>query len=368
MKRVVHLTSVHPRYDTRIFVKECVSLARHGFEVSLIVADGKGDEKKENVQIYDVGAPDGRLDRMCHAPKRVLTTALKLNADIYHFHDPELISIGLKLKKNGKKVIFDVHEDTPKQILSKPYLHKSLRSLISKVFGTYEQWASKQLDAVVAATPFLRDKFLKLGITAVDVNNYPLLSEFNIGEIDWSQKQNYACYVGGLSKVRGILEIVEAMQYTQNGTKLKIAGSFSEVNFEREVMQSKGWGAVDALGWQNRAGIQDILNGSVAGLVTLHPIINYLDALPVKMFEYMAAGIPVIASDIPLWKQIIDENQCGVCINPFDPKEIAQAINSLVENPENAQKMGYNGQQAVVQKYNWSIEEQKLVALYRQLI
>lgn len=366
--KVVHLTSVHPRYDTRIFVKECVSLAKHGFEVYLVVADGKGDEEKENVHIYDVGKPNGRLDRMRNAPNRVLKKAIGLDASIYHFHDPELISIGLKLKKMGKKVIFDVHEDTPKQILSKPYLHKALRSLISKVFGAYEQWASKQLDAIVAATPFLRDKFLQFGATAVDVNNYPLLSEFAIGKIDWSQKQNYVCYVGGLSRVRGILEIVEAMQYAQNNTRLKIAGSYSEASLEQEVMQSTGWNNVDALGWQNRAGIQDVLNGSVAGLVTLHPIINYLDALPVKMFEYMAAGIPVIASDIPLWKQIIDENQCGVCVNPFDSKAIAQAINHLVENPENAEKMGYNGQQAVLKKYNWSIEEQKLIMLYRQLI
>lgn len=366
--KVVHLTSVHPRYDTRIFVKECVSLTKHGYDVSLVVADGKGDEQKNGVSIYDIGAPKSRWDRMRNAPTRVFRKAIELDAQIYHFHDPELISIGLKLKKMGKKVIFDVHEDTPKQILSKPYLHKSLRNLISKVFDTYEKWASKQLDAVVAATPFLRDKFLKFGITVVDINNYPLLSEFNIGEIDWSQKQNYVCYIGGLSRVRGILEIVEAMQYVQNNTRLTIAGSYSEANLEQEVMQSIGWNNVDSLGWQNRVGIQDILNGSVAGLVTLHPIINYLDALPVKMFEYMAAGIPVIASDIPLWKQIIDENQCGVCVNPFDSKEIAQAINSLVENPENAEKMGYNGQQAVLQKYNWSIEEQKLITLYRKLI
>lgn len=367
MSVVVHLTSVHERYDTRIFVKECVSLANNGFQVALVVADGKGDEEKNNVRIYDVGASKGRLDRMRHAPNRVLNKALELNADVYHFHDPELISVGLKLKKRGKKVIFDVHEDTPKQILSKPYLHKSLRGLISNLFAVYEKSVVKKFDAVVAATPFLRDKFLAFGVKAIDVNNYPLLKEFAIGEIDWSQKQNYVCYIGGLTRVRGILEIVQATQFVENKTRLKIAGTFSEASFEQEVMQQQSWNNVDAVGWQNRAGIQNVLNGSVAGLVTLHPIVNYLDALPVKMFEYMAAGIPVIASDIPLWKQIIDENQCGVCVNPFDPKEIAQAINSLVENPENAEKMGRNGQQAVLRKYNWTIEEQKLIALYRQL-
>lgn len=368
MKKVVHLTSVHPRYDTRIFVKECVSLANNGFQASLVVADGKGDEEKSKVHIYDVGASKGRFDRMRHASNRVLNKALELDADVYHFHDPELISVGLKLKKRGKKVIFDAHEDTPKQILSKSYLYKPLRSAISILFGNYEKWAVKKFDAVVAATPFLRDKFLAIGANSVDVNNYPLLSEFSLDKIDWSQKQNYVCYIGGLTRVRGILEIVQATQFVENNARLKIAGTFSEANFEQEVMQQQSWENVDALGWQNRAGIQDVLTGSVAGLVTLHPIINYLDALPVKMFEYMAAGIPVIASDIPLWKSIVDENQCGVCVNPFDPKEIAQAINYLVENPEKAEEMGYNGRQAVLQKYNWSIEEQKLIALYQQLI
>lgn len=366
--KIIHLTSVHSRFDTRIFFKECISLANYGYDVTLIVADGNGDDLQQDVKIYDVGASKGRLDRMCHAPKRILRKAITLDADVYHLHDPELIPIAIKLKKKGKMVIFDAHEDTPKQILGKPYLNKLVKIIVSKVFEEYETWACRRLDVVVAATPYIRDKFLALGVKyVIDVNNYPLLNELLLENIDWSKKTNHVCYVGGLTKVRGISEIIQAIELCKSDIRLKVAGAFSEKAFEKEVHQLKGWKKVDSLGWIDRKGIKNVLETSIAGLVTLYPIINYLDALPVKMFEYMAIGLPVIASDIPLWKEIIDEHQCGICVDPNNPIDIAYAIDFLVNNPEVAKQMGYNGQQAVKEKYNWSIEEKKLYSLYEEL-
>ena len=124
---------------------------------------------------------------------------------------------------------------------------------------------------------------------------------------------------------------------------------------------------MDYRGWLDRQGVKTVLNESFAGLVTLHPIVNYLDALPVKMFEYMAAGLPVIASNFALWKQIIEGNQCGLCVDPLNPKAIAEAIDYLVTHPEEAEKMGLNGQRAVQELYNWGNEERKLIQLYESL-
>jgi len=367
LEHVVHLTSVHSRYDTRIFIKECRSLARKGYAVSLIVADGSGDEVKDGVSIVDVGATQGRVDRIIKTTRRVYKKALELDGDFYHLHDPELIPIGLKLKRLGKVVIFDAHEDVPKQLLSKPYLNKPAKWALSKVYGAYETWACKRLDAIVTATPFIRDKFLTINANSIVINNFPILGELTSTSNDWSQRRNEVCYVGGIAAIRGISEVVQAMGQVRSGACLQLGGRFSEKGIESEVKGYPGWQNVEELGFVDREGVRNILSRSVAGLVTFLPLPNHIEAQPNKMFEYMSAGVPVIASNFPLWREIIEGNECGLCVDPMSPGEIAEAIDFLVNNPVQAKQMGERGQRAVRERYNWSIEEKKLVDLYASL-
>ncbi len=367
LNKIAHLTSVHPRFDTRILFKECKSLADAGFDVFLLVADGSGDEITDGVSIVDVGKLDGRIKRSLISTRKVYAKALELDADIYHVHDPELLPAAVKLKRHGKTVIFDSHEDVPKQILGKPYLSKLTKWLLSHIFEKYEIWACKQLDAIVAATPYIHEKFVVINPDTINVNNFPILGELSSADSDWSQKKRQVCYVGAISTIRGIKEIVSAMEFLNDDTKLVLGGRFSDLDAEREVKTYSGWKNVEALGLIDRQKVGKVLGESVAGLVTLHPITNYIDALPVKMFEYMSAGIPVIASDFPLLRKIIDEHQCGLYVNPMDPGQIAEAIEYLVENRDIAQEMGNNGMRAIHTKYNWPIEKEKLVSLYTKL-
>jgi len=365
--KIVHLTSVHARYDTRVFIKMCGSLASYGYDVYLVVADGLGDEIKNNVKILDVGKiSKGRLQRVTKTVIKVYEQAKNIEASLYHIHDPELIPIGIKLKKAGKRVIFDAHEDFPKQLLSKAYLNAFIRKVLSGLFAIYESQVCHKFDAIVAATPSIQEKFLSINPNTVVVNNYPLIDELT-NKGGWSKKQNRITYIGAIAERRGIKEIVTAMEYTHD-VKLNLAGIFGEKDVERGVKNQPGWLKVNEEGFLDRSEVKKLLAMSQAGLVTLHPIASYIDALPVKMFEYMAASIPVISSDFPLWVSIIESSQCGLCVNPLDPKAIGKAIQYIIDHPHESEKMGMNGRRAVEEKYNWSIEEKKLLSLYENLL
>ena len=341
--KIVHLTSVHPRNDIQFFYKQCISSAKNGFQTYLLVADGKGNEKLGDVDIIDIGVRNSRFKRMLYSTKRIYSLALRLEADLYQIHDPELLPYGLRLKQKGFNVIFDSHEDTGKQILNKPYLNKFTRFLISNLYLHFERYATKKLDAIIGATPSITEKFEKFCKIAVNINNYPLMTELNSYEKKSNSKTHNVVYVGGISENRGFINLLEALNETTSKVRLDLAGNFETHKIENIARNHVCWSKVIYHGNIDRKSVGKLLINSKIGLVTFLPTPNHIEALPNKMFEYMSAGIPVIASAFPIWKRIIDKYRCGICVNPDNFSEIANAINYLIENPIKANNMGING-------------------------
>ncbi len=363
MTRICHITTAHPRYDVRIFHKECVSISKVWNDTHLIVADGLGDEIKTGISLHDIGKPSGRKDRFLNKSKDALKKAKSIKADIYHLHDPELLRIALKLKRQGAKVIFDSHEDLPRQITSKPYIPKIIRKPLATLVEIYENRVARRIDGIVTATPFIRDRFIKINSNCKDINNFPLEKEIDINTTPL-QKENKVCYIGGISKIRGLSQIIDSLENTN--IKLFLAGEIPN-DYRNELIKSKGWKQVNELGFIGREESLKIKSKSIAGIVTFLAVPNHINAQPNKIFEYMASGLPVIGSNFPLWKIIIQDNNCGICVDPTKPNDIANAINYIQNNPIEAQKMGENGKRLVKEKYNWGVEEKKLVEFYNNL-
>lgn len=362
--KIIHLSSAHGDRDVRIFLKECASLAKvYPNQVHLILA-GVEERTEDGVSIHSVAkVRRGRLSRMWRTVNEVSKLAIDLKGDIYHLHDPELLRIALKLKRKGKIVVYDAHEDLPRQLLGKSYL--PFKFLFAVLFELFENFVVKKLDGVVCATPYIADRFKKINPNTVAINNFPLISEIDFSVVASEIKENKVCFIGGISQIRGTRQLVEAMDKTK--TSLALAGAI-DVAYMEELVGLKGWRNVDALGFINRKQALKLKQTSIAGMVTFLPYPNHINAQPNKIFEYMAAGLPVIGSNFPLWKEIIEGNNCGICVDPTDSTAIATAIDTIANNKELAEVMGHNGSRLVKEKYNWAIEEEKLVLFYRQLI
>lgn len=370
--RVCHLTSVHPADDIRIFIKECRTLAKAGYNVSLI-APGTKCENKEGVRIVGISpSKGGRFFRMTVTTRRVFQAALKEDPHIYHLHDPELLGVGMLLKLlTGKKVIYDVHEDYCKQTLSKSYLPKILRKSIGFLIRIIEYLSSKIFEGIVTATDDILKNFSHHK-RAVSIKNFPILSDFSIfrENRDENKEMFNLIYVGGLTEIRGISQIIKALEFIDSNRKFKLilCGRFYPTNYEKEVRSLKGFEKVEYLGWKDPHDIPELLIRADVGIICFLPEPNYIKAMPIKLFEYMATSLPVIASNFPLWKEIVEGNKCGICVDPLDLEAIADAIKYFLKHPEERKKMGNNGRCAVLQKYNWEKESEKLTNLYKELL
>ncbi len=366
--KVCHLTSVHRPFDTRIFYKECRTLAQAGYEVVLVVTHDKNDVIDE-VRIKAVPKPKNRRERMIKTVWQVYKAAMAENSDIYHFHDPELIPVGIMLKLKGKKVIYDVHEDVPKQILTKYWIPSFLRRTASASASLFEKIGSKFFDGIIAATPTIADKF-PLDKTAA-VQNFPMLNELVTSDaVPYPDRPNDIVYVGGITALRGIREMVQAVELLPETLKARLclAGTFSPAKLYEEICAMPGWARVEFLGWQTREQVAALLGRVRAGLVLFHPAPNHCDSQPNKLFEYMSAGVPVIASNFPLWRKIIEGAGCGLVADPLDPHAIASAIEWLLTHPDEAEAMGKRGQEAVHKLYNWEHEAKALINFYERLL
>lgn len=368
-KEVCILTSVHPPFDIRIFQKEAKSLNKHGYKV-LLIAQHHKEDIVDGIHLIPLPVVHNRFTRMTKTVWKLFRLALKERAKVYHFHDPELLPLGVLLKfLTPGKVIYDVHEDVSSQIQSKDWIPSCLRKVTGSTVAITEAVATKFLHRVVAATPAIAEHFMPE--KTVVVSNFPLAEEIDIvSSMPYQARLPRFLYAGKITRSRGIVEVIDAIaQLPATGNiQLDLAGIIHPTSLERKLRVMPGWRHVQFHGMIPRTEVMSLAGKARAGIVTFSPIPNHTEAQPNKLFEYMAAGLPLIASNFPRWRKFLETHQCGLLVDPQNPIAIAQAMQWMLEHPEDAEAMGKRGKQAVRDKYNWEKESKRLLNLYESLV
>ncbi len=364
MTRVCHITTVHNLLDDRIFYKECVCLVKAGFDVSLVVTHNK-NEVINGVNIVSLPKSKNRLHRMFVKSHFAFYRALKTNSKIYHFHDPELLFIGVLLRLMGKKVIYDSHENVSKQIQSKEYIKpRLLRVSVAKFYRIVEKICISTFSSIISVTPEIVEFLSKK--KGVLIRNFPIISLIDDTEINEKKtNKKVLFYAGGLSRIRGIKEVCEAVANSNLEMEFQLAGPWESEEYKKECL-SINKKKINYLGIFPMEEVYPIMKAADIGIATLFPVKNYLNSYPIKAFEYMACELPIVMSDFPYWKKSFSES--AVFVNPNSPEEIRVKIEMLLNHPDKAKKMGENGRKAVIEKYSWEAESKKLVELYKSLV
>jgi glycosyltransferase involved in cell wall biosynthesis len=372
MKKICHITTVAPAINVRIFHKECKTLVQAGYDVFLIGQHPK-EEVLEGIKIIPLPKPKNRFYRILILNIKAYNLARKLKADVYHFHDPEFLLFGALLKSFQKsRVIYEVFENFPLKILHKYWIPKYLRKPISFIFKVSERFLLRFFDYVIVHDDFLFSIYhpiLKNENKLIVIKNFPPIEKFNLKKYK-KRKNAFICiYVGGLSEERGLFKMVKALEYIDFPINLYLFGNFDKKEEFDKLKTLKGFEKVKYFGQRPWDEVIRYLSNADVGLVLLQPLLEYLpsgEGLN-KLFEYMMAGLPVIASNFPNLIKIVEGNKCGLTVDPTDPKQIAEAIKYIKEHPDEAKRMGENGKKAVLEKYNWENESKKLLKIYEEL-
>ena len=365
VKRVCHITTVHPADDHRILHKECVSLRQAGYDVTLI-APHAANTSIMGVPVVGLRAPArNRAERTLRRPHTAYRAAVALDADLYHFHDPDFLPYGTRLARAGKRVVYDAHEDVATQIRYKEWLPGPSRAAVARAIARLEAACVSRIDALVSPSLAALERLTPHQPNAVLVANYPRLDD-TAPVTAWHDRRRAACYVGGITRVRGAHVLVDAMAHA--AAELYLAGAISPPELRLELERSAGWPRVRYLGRVGPERVSELLARARVGVIPLQPIPNYRDAYPVKLFEYLAAGMPVVATDVPLWRKLLEAHDCGICVPPDSPRRLAAAITELLDDDDRARAMGQRARHAAEQHYSWQTQADALVALYSELL
>lgn len=369
--KVCHVISGYYRNDARVFQRQCKSLKEAGFAVSILTNDDQPDEIIEDIPIYSTkNYWSSRLRILVSAKKQFLKRATEIDADIYQMHSPELLSLGIYLKSVGKIVVYDAHEDLPRHIIEKDWLPRFTRKLLSFLVEKYINYQLRSYHAIISPHSHVVDNLKEINSNTTLITNFAkVLPKEQISLNDYLQRNQVLCYSGTVYSHSNQISILDALNDLPD-VSYNIAGYFS-ADYLGIISKHFSYNKLNYFGRINWADLNGFYNKARIGVVVIDYKLNLGGKKGTyavnKIFEYMEASLPIICTDYDLWQEIIDEFNCGICVEPGNVKQMTEAISFLLNNPEEAYRMGQNGRKAVHQKYNWSTQHEVYINLFNML-
>lgn len=371
MKHICYLTGLYSRRDSLMFDRQGKSLVGAGYRVTIVVCDQEPDEIIDGVEILSCNyKPRSRKERMFNTWRYLYRKALNINADIYQISEPELLSLGIRLKHKGYKVVFNLREFYPAIIRDKMYLPKITRKSVAWLLEKYMKFSLKKYDAVFTVTANVVDSLKKWGVeNCFVIANYPVVSPgFILSKKEYLLRKDVVGYIGTVYQISCQKEIMEALEQLPK-VKYRIAGVIED-GYEPALTILPYWRKVEFTDRFKKEELPVIYSA-----ITISNTLRDFNRTGspngsfgiLKIFESMEAGLPVLFSDVKYYREIVEKYNCGICVDPYNPKQIKEAIQYLVENKEIAYQMGQNGRKAVLEEYNWGKQAEIYIKILTEI-
>jgi len=374
--RVCHFSSVHSIHDTRVFSRECVSLAKY-FDVTLI-AIGNFTGQKQGVRIIGIPEAKTKLERFFGTTFKVFVSAIKTEADIFHIHDAEMLPFALVLSLLGKKVIYDIHENTKQDILLKPWLKQDLKAKAARMYDALLKFSSRFVHYIPVVA---NEQFLP--IFHVKPKQYTVIQNF--ADVDEMRKykvedrlilpDNHIFYVGMIKDMYYDFNVlIEAVhQLKQKGFIVFVhAVGYFGANVKHDFEDNKCWHEVkEQIHFYGKLSIDSAYRISMQcklGICLKNQPEEMLVSHERKFFEYMAVALPSVFCQSKIYRDINDEYKIGEAIDLKSAEQMALAIQIILSNEDEYRLMQANCIKASEEKYNWKSQERILVNIYKRLI
>ena len=368
--RILMLTTSNRWDDTRLFWLESRSLTRLGLDVTILAVNPCADaSEKDGVKIQALGRERSRVGRFLMNPIDAIKFCRQHGSsyDVLHIHDPEMLPWLRRIKRvTGCPVVYDMREFLPDILSVRSWVPRGLRGCVPKIADGMERRTIRNADAVVVVNEPMELRVREMGISEVAIfMGVPSRTEAQLAS-PYDLARAGIVYVGGVARLRGADIIAEVAPQIQqlNGCSVVVAGPLQD----QTAVDCVEVDGVDYRGFVSRSEVARILNTAAVGWLPLHHTPNHEKGWALKLGEYMAAWLPVVTSNLGYCSSVVTKYDCGIVVNADDVDAHLHALRYLLNNPDEAKRMGANGRRAILEDLNSETYASKLQELYRRLL